>query len=145
MLVLIDHDGEHDCAPAALDQWAPEPRGFLVVRIVVQAIEVWALGDREGAASFFSVRLGAIPQDPERLDAPKRTLIDLASRSRRREIRRAIEPRRSSGRSQGPGYEGLLIEFGARYWNLERARETCPSLDRAVHRMHTVLVAFGST
>ena len=143
-LVLIDQDGDHGCAPAAREEWAPLPTGHLVVRVVVQSIEAWALGDREAAAEFYSLRQGAIPTHPEEIEDPKRRLVELAGKSRRRAIQMDVVPRRGSGRRQGMGYEARLIEFGEHHWRLEHARLACPSLDRAVIRLHEMIVRFDA-
>ncbi len=143
-LVLIDQDDDFDCPPAAREAWFPLLSAHLAARIVVQSIEAWALGDRDAAARFFGLRAGAIPRRPEEVDNPKRTLVQLASHSRRKAIQRDMVPRRGSGRIQGAGYEARLIEFGENHWRLEQARLACPSLDRAVVCLTGILAAFRS-
>lgn len=40
-------------------------------------------------------------------------------------------PRQGSATTVGPLYEALIIEFGTRYWSLDRASDRSPSLRRA--------------
>jgi hypothetical protein len=143
-LALVDLDADEDCAPTAWQAWRPNPSHSLVLRVVVHAIEAWALGDRESVSAFFGVRSSAIPPSPEVVADPKGLLIDLARSSRRAEMRRSMVPRPGSGRRQGPGYEARLIEFGHRHWDIERARLVCPSLERAVTRLSTALGTISS-
>jgi hypothetical protein len=55
--------------------------------------------------------MALVPTDPERLDDPKKALIDLAKRTRVRAIRGDLVPRESSGRKVGPLYTARMIEF----------------------------------
>ena len=141
-LVLVDLDGDFPCPGAAVQAWVARPTPFLVFRVVTQAMEAWALGDREAAASFFSLPVSEIPTQPESVDNPKRLLVDLCRRSRKRAIRREMVPSPSSGRSQGAGYAARLIEYGEQHWRIDVARAQCPSLDRAVLRLSEKIKAF---
>lgn len=143
-LALIDLDRDHGCGPRAKADWASVPENHLVLRVVVHAIEAWALGDHELAAQYFKVKSSAVPEAPEEIDDPKGYLVDLCRRSSRRELVRDMVPRRGSGRKQGPGFERRLIEFGAEHWRLDAARTRCPSLDSAVEGLRRALDRCGS-
>jgi hypothetical protein len=80
-------------------------------RVAVREVEAWLLGDRERLARFLDVDPGWIPSDPEGSPNPKTQVVNLARRSRRREIVADMVPRRESGRSEGSAYASRLIEF----------------------------------
>ena len=59
-------------------------------------------------------------------------MVNLARRSRRREIREDMVPRDQSGRSVGPAYVSRLIEYFQTFWRPNVAIERAQSLRRAV-------------
>ncbi len=65
----------------------------------VRHVEAWLLADRERISAFLGVGTVKVPRDPETLEDPTRTLVDLARQSRRRDIREDMVPRPGSGRS----------------------------------------------
>lgn len=67
-------------------------------RIAVRAAEAWILADRGRVAEWLGVPAARVPHDPDSLDDPKPTLVDLARRSRRSRMRRDLVPREASGR-----------------------------------------------
>ena len=80
-------------------------------RVAVRAIESWLLADREGLAHYLRIGRSIVPADPDNLLDPKGTVIELARRSRKRDIREDMSPRPGSGRRVGPAYTSRLIEF----------------------------------
>jgi len=76
-----------------------------------------------------------IPRDPEALDDPKRTLVNLARRSRRRGLRDAITPAPGVSAVVGPGYTSVVEEFIVRGWDIAAAITRSPSLRRCVIRL----------
>jgi hypothetical protein len=101
----------------------------------VREVEAWLLADREQIAKFLSVSKASVPDDPESETDPKQTMVNLASRSRRREIREDIIPRPGSGRAIGPAYTSRLIEFASSaktQWRPEAAAEHSSSLRRCL-------------
>lgn len=140
-LVLVDLDLDGECAPALRKLWLPEPAPLMMFTIAVRAVEAWLLADRHRIATFLGVTESSVPGDPEALDNPKHTLVQLAQRSRRRNIRKDFVPRPGSGRSVGPGYSSRLIEFiyhVAAGWRPEVAAERSPSLHRVLARLQAV-------
>jgi len=107
-IVLIDLDQDADCAPAARAIWLTAPAPKMHFRIAVRAVENWLLADRETLAAFLSISEAHIPAEPESLNNPKATLVNLARRSRRRILREEMTPRPGSGRSVGPVYISRL-------------------------------------
>lgn len=82
-IVLIDLNRDADCPPPLKNVWLPNPGQFVCFRIAVREIEAWLHADRERFASFFRVRLSDVLADPELLNDPKETVIELAKQSRK--------------------------------------------------------------
>lgn len=129
--VLRDLDHDAACAPEFLRDISFAAERWMVFRLAVRELEAWLLADREALARFLGLSPAWLPDHPDDEVDPTQTLIDLARRSRRSAIRRAFVPRPGDSVSVGPGYEGAIIEFGIRHWNLRRAERLSPSLRRA--------------
>ncbi|MCL5045778.1 MAG: DUF4276 family protein [Actinobacteria bacterium] len=114
-IVIVDLDNDGECAPALLHRLVREGRvpdpSHLCVRVAVREVEAWLLADHEGLARFLSVAPSLMPVDPDSVGDPKRVMVDLARRSRKRAIREDMVPRPGSGRAQGRAYTSRLIEF----------------------------------
>ncbi len=137
-LVLVDLDREADCAPLFRAAWLPKPASLMCFRVAVREIEAWLLADRERIATFLGVAVSRVPPDPEAEPDPKRTVVDLARRARRREIREDMAPRPGSGRTVGPAYTSRLIEFASHAtagWRSEIAAKRADSLRRCLMRL----------
>ena len=137
-LVLTDLDRPQSCPPALLREWtqnrtmAPN----LLLRVAVLEIESWLLADRRGIAQWLSLAVSQVPSNPESILDPKRTLVELAGRSRNRALREAIVSRRGAGTHHtGPGYNESVGDYAINHWNTEAARSNAPSLDRAIIRI----------
>jgi len=130
--VLVDLDQDAPCPSALREEWLPEPAPRMCFRIAVREVEAWLLADRERISAFLGVGTVKVPRDPETLEDPKRTLVDLARQSRRRDIREDMVPRPGSGRSVGPAYTSRMIEFAvdAGRWRPEVAAVNSRSLGR---------------
>jgi hypothetical protein len=130
--VITDLDNEYQCAPLLINDWLKDHRsGQLLFRVAVHEVESWLLADRENFASFFSISQNLIPLKPDNETDPKRTVISLAKRSRKREIREAVVPIDKYA-SIGPGYNSQLQNFIQNTWNIDFARRNSPSLDKAI-------------
>jgi hypothetical protein len=105
------------------------------LRVAVRKAEAWLLADRERLSRFLGVSADLIARKPEDLANPKREIVDLASRSRRRAIRQDMVPRQGSGRAVGPAYSSRLIEFvsdAQAGWRPDVAAENADSLRRCL-------------
>lgn len=131
-IILLDLDDDAECAPPLRKTWLPDPAPHLCFRVAVRAIEAWLLADREKLAEFIGVAKSKLRYDPEALDNPKATMVDLARKSRRRDIQADMVPRLGSGRSVGPAYASRLIEFTERHWRPHVAARHADSLMRAI-------------
>lgn len=140
--VLIDKDEDPWCPAEALQQWLPNPAQMMRLRIVVREVEAWLFGDRERLSSFLGVSVSRIPANPENVAHPKETMVSLAARSRRRDIRSDMIPRPGSGRVVGPAYTSRLIEFvvdSDAGWRPDVAASNVDSLLRCITRLREFL------
>jgi len=138
-VVVVDLDHSADCAPPFCEDWLPQPSNHMRFRVAVRAIEAWLLADHERLATFLSIPAVRVPADPEALDDPKLTMINLARQSRRRGIREDMVPRPNSGRHVGPAYTSRLIEFVETEWRPEIAAERADSLGRCRMRLKELI------
>ena len=142
-IVLVDLDRDNDCAPDLKAEWLPEPAHHMCFRVAVRAVEAWLLADREPLARFLSVSTSRLPFHPETLDDPKHDMIELARRSRRREIREGMVPRPGSGRKVGSAYTSQMIEFVQTRWRPAVAARRSNSLRRCRERIHELVRGGG--
>lgn len=134
-LVLVDLDHDADCPPPFRTAALPRPADQMCFRVAVREVEAWLLADRERIADFLDVNPNWIPRDPEGAPDPKRIVVDLARRSRSRDISRDLVPREGSGRSEGPAYASRLIEFVSDHrhgWRPGVAARSADSLARCL-------------
>jgi hypothetical protein len=134
-LVLVDLDQDADCPPPFVAARLPVPSERMCFRVAVREVEAWLLGDRERLARFLDVDPGWIPSDPEGSPNPKMQVVNLARRSRSREIVADMVPRQESGRSEGAAYASRLIEFisdSRRGWRPTVAARSSDSLRRCL-------------
>jgi hypothetical protein len=134
-LVLVDLNSDAECAPPFIASWLQDPAPQMCFRVAVRAIESWLLADRERLGQFLGLATSLIPGDPEALLHPKRVMVDLARKSRRRDVREDMVPRPGSGRSVGPAYSSRLIEFAETHWRPPAAARHADSLRRFLTRL----------
>lgn len=126
------------CAGALIEKWLSVPKhNNLLFRVAVREIEAWLLADSKGLAGYLAVKQGLIPKTPEDLPDPKRKLVELATVSKRRQIREDIVPRKGRTARQGPGYNPCLSEFVQSTWDVESAANNAKSLRRTLDRLST--------
>jgi hypothetical protein len=131
-VVLVDLNGEEECAPPLRQRWLPAPAPLLCFRVAVRQVEAWLIADGEALASYLGVARGRMPNDPEALPNAKDSMVNLARRSRRAAIRHDMVPRQASGRSVGPAYTSRLIEYAETRWRPGVAARRSESLRRAI-------------
>lgn len=131
-LVLTDLD-QSDCPPGLVRQWIsttiPEK---LIFRIAVREVEAWLLADSANLSNFLGVSRAQIPRDPEVVDDPKRTLVAIARRSRRRDVREGIPPAQMTSTRVGPEYNPMMTHFVRSSWDPAQAALAAPSLRRTI-------------
>lgn len=136
--MLTDLD-TYECPLTLIGEWVNfKMNPNFIFRIAVREIESWLLADREGLSKYFNISIKNLPMNPDEEANPKETLINLARRSKRRNIREDIVPLNQNA-SIGPYYNGCLSEFVLNYWNIENAIKHSDSLKRAYQKLKDFL------
>jgi hypothetical protein len=139
--VLTDLD-RYECAPTLIDEWLPpehiEHNPQLLFRVAVHEIESWLLADRENFANFFAISKNLIPVEPDNELDPKKTVISLASKSRKSSIKKAIVPIDEYA-SIGPEYNIVFRNYIQNYWDINNARKHSPSFDKAMQALEKIV------
>ncbi|MEG4391429.1 hypothetical protein [Microcoleus sp. BROC3] len=134
-LVLTDLDNA-ECPLVIISEWLTQPKHpNLLFRIAVKEVEAWLLAHREGFAQFLGISVDLIPGDADRIPDPKQLLINLAKKSKKRNLREAIVPDRNSTAKIGKDYNGQLIHFVNQSWQVASAQTNSPSLERAMNAL----------
>lgn len=134
--VLLTDLDKYACPKALIADWLPVPlHPNLLFRVAVREVESWLLADRANIARYFGISDQRVPADTDALLDAKAALIDLARRSRLRELRNGIVPKGGSTAKQGPDYNGRLIPFVQSLWDVRSAANNSPSLARTVERL----------
>lgn len=141
-LIVRDLDREYECEPLlkrALGNFSSS-RDFSL-RIAKQSLESWILADVDGISAWLRVSKALISRDPDSLRYPKQYLVNLAQRSRSRNLREGLTPTTSSGATVGPEYEVELLRFAKEGWSPKRAYESgnSPSFSKCVERLQEML------
>jgi len=137
VILLTDLD-RHPCPVGLIQEWLGAPiHPNLIFRVAVREVEAWVLADTQGLSTFLSISASLLPQQPDQLADPKQALINLAKRSRRKEIRQSIVPREGTTATQGPDYNGCLGDFVRNHWDSTAAVGHSPSLSRAWSELMT--------
>jgi hypothetical protein len=134
-LILADLDDQIECAPILVRDWIPSPHPKLVLRIAVHEVESWLIADRDAFSKFLGVPANKIPIQSDKQPRPKELIVALARNSRKREIREDLVPTLGSTSKVGKNYNGKLIEFVLRNWQIEDALRNSPSLAKCVNAL----------
>lgn len=130
-LVLADLDS--DCASHLLMQWrVPASAPLFLCRFATREIEAWLLADRNGIARNLAVSEALVPQDPDMLPDAKSALLNLARRSRSREVKSDMLPAPGGLIKEGPGYRLRLSVFVREEWDVLEAAQSSRSLARCL-------------
>ena len=137
-IVLTDLDS-NECPARLIGDWLPIPKDpNLQFRVAVRDVESWLLADRDNISEFLGISASRIPVAPDTLADPKRTIVELAGRSRK-SIRDRVVPRIGSTAKQGPDYNACLDSFVQSRWDFQAARANSPSLARTLDRLITFI------
>lgn len=144
-IVLLDLDNE-DCAVTSKEMWLPTASPYMCLRIVVRELESWLLADKARFAAYFSVSRDLIPDNPDRIDDPKLTLLNIIRKSKRNAIKDDMLPDQNLGQSIGPAYTSRIIEYiqSDQGWRADVAAQNSPSLSRAISAIRRLKQAFAS-
>lgn len=140
-LAIRDLDHDAVCAPTLRSQNLPRSNELMCFRIAVREAESWLMADREAFAGAIGVPLAHVPNQPETLEDPKLTIVNLARRSRKRAVKIGLVPEPEAGISIGPEYAAWIIEFAHTKWNPVRAAAdgNAPSLSRALQAIERLI------
>lgn len=141
-LVLRDLDHDAACAPELAAAILPVPSQWMRLRIAVRAMESWLLADAEALSNYLHTRRAHVPNNPDALDDPKRSLVDLARRSRRAAIRDDMVPAEGATSRVGPAYPSRVAEFARTEWRPDVARDHSESLRRCIESVRLLKHAF---
>ena len=136
--VVRDLNSDYACAPLLLQGLLPNPARYMMLRVAVREIEAWLLGDRKGIARYLAISEDLIPTDPESEPDPKQLLVNLARRSRRRDLVADIVPAVGTTSLLGPGYISRISEFAESHWDVDAAANVTPSLASALRALRAV-------
>jgi hypothetical protein len=137
-LVLRDLDHDASCAPELRRKLLPRPSIHMRLHLAVRSVEAWLLADAEALGRFLRVAPTRVPSQPDALPSPKRTMVDLARRSRNKAVREAMVPATDSSAKVGPGYAVVVTEFICHHWRPGIASRCSPSLARLRTYLRTV-------
>ncbi len=109
----------------------------LLFRVAVREVEAWLLADRQAFADWLGISADLVHKEPENLSDPKRELLRLVKRSKKRALRNMILPADTSHCPVGIGYNTELTQYVRKYWHPLTAAASAPSLARALKRIKT--------
>ena len=138
MFVLVDYGDLHvPCAACIRNAVLSVPGPHVVVRAAVPEVESWLLADSHGLAGWLGISAARIPQNPESVPDPKRMLVQLAAKSRKRGIKAAMVPAGypNASAQTGPEYTLAVSEFIHTVWEPEAAAGRSESLRRCLARL----------
>lgn len=133
VLCIADTDGK--CVKELLAKWLPKalPHNFCL-RLAVAEAESWLIADRKSIAEYFGILEKHISKAPDEEVDPKRHLLNLARKSKNRDLRLEMVSQTDHSK-QGTGYNPRLRDFVKKHWSAQRAAENSPSLARALLRI----------
>jgi Domain of unknown function (DUF4276) len=134
-VVLRDLDHDAACANDLIKAILPKRNNQLYLRIAVRQIEAWLLADRDSIAAFLHISVARITDDPDALDNPKQALVNLARKSRNRDIREGMVPEIGLSSTIGSEYTAQLTSYASNVWRPAEARKNSPSLARTMARL----------
>jgi hypothetical protein len=140
ILALVDlMDTGFDCPVDVVEHWLPHREADMLLRVVVREIESWILADRTGIARYFGIREPLVSHHPERLDDPKKALVDLARSSQYQSLRNDIVPEDPTVNAQGPAYISRMQSFVRERWNIGPAKQRSASLRRCMEAVRRLI------
>lgn len=137
-LVLRDLDTDAGCAPTLVETLLPAASRLMVFRIAVRASEAWLMADRERFATYFGVPPTKVPRDPEAVSDPKTEVMNLARRSRIKDIRESVPVQQGMTGRVGPGYTEKVMAFASDHWRPGIAAAAAPSLAACIRRLEAL-------
>lgn len=117
----------------------PQPSELYHLRFAVAELESWLLADCTGISQYLLVDKKMIPSSPDNESDPKQVLVNLARKSRKGSIKKAMVPYQGHGGVVGPLYVSTMCEFVEHFWDIRSAATSSPSLERCIHRLSMLI------
>ena len=132
VLGIADLEAE-PCPSGLIARYLPHGRhpSFLV-RVAERTLEAWLLADRHAISRYFGVPIARVPRNPEVLEHPKRSIVNLARQSQKRDIVEDVVPMEGSEGVVGRGYTSRMTLFIRAAWRPHEASVNSESLRRAI-------------
>lgn len=132
-LVIVDLDND-ECPPSLVNRWLTfQKSSNLVFRVAVREAEAWLISDRDNFAAFMGVSKDIVTTAPENLPDPKEYVINLARRSRKRNIKDDLIP--DGQATVGRNYNTCLADFVFRKWDAKKAMSNSQSLSGLIQAL----------
>ncbi|MBH1364776.1 hypothetical protein I5T79_10825 [Stenotrophomonas maltophilia] len=137
VIICTDLDST-PCIVRMKNDWFPQgvPRN-IVFSVATREADAWILAD-PGISKYLASST-AVPSDPESVQDPKSSLIEIAKRSRKRDIKEEMIVAKGAVARVGPGYNVVLANFVEFEWNIEVASQKCKGLRRLLQRVSTLV------
>lgn len=133
-IVLTDLD-RYRCPIDLIKDWTQfSINKNLIFRVAVREVESWLLADREGIAELFGVSIKMIPINSDMIADPKKFLIKIAKKSKKRDVKADIIPVNKNA-VIGPAYNSRLSYFVDVQWDIKAAIFNSESLSRACKKL----------
>lgn len=143
ILLFTDLD-RAQCPPSLINEWFGSRKRLpdrLLVRVAVRETESWLLADHDAMHALLGVHL-RLPDDPDSLADPKRSLLEFAQRAPR-EVRQDLVRQEGTLLRQALGYNSRLSAWIFSEWTPERAAKRSESLRRAIIRLQAWALEFS--
>lgn len=128
------------CLVRMRDEWFPKGiPSNMVFSIAIREADAWILADP--GISGYLASPASVPESPENVQDPKSALIEIAKRSRKREIRDEMVIKKGALAKVGPGYNDLLESFVKSHWNVGLASRKSKSLKRLIDRISNLAIS----
>ena len=136
VMVLTDLDQE-PCPSELIQSWfkSTEKHPNFIFRIAVREIETWLMADSETFSDYTGIVRSKIILPVDTIPDPKMLLLNLITKSKKKEIREGLSPRSKSTARVGPLYNQILQEYIEKFWRVKKAAEYSKSLERAIRRL----------
>lgn len=139
-IVFLDGDELGGVCPIdAIREWCDvaQPEN-IYIRFAFHEVESWLLADRLNLARFLGVPDNLVPIVRDDTANAKELLLQIAGRSRNRDIIQDIVPKPGLSAKVGPAYSLRLSEFIQTTWDVGLAANINISLARACRRVAAI-------
>jgi hypothetical protein len=137
VFLLADLDNPQECPSVLISNWLSNAQisSHLLFRFAVTEIESWILADREAFSNFLKIPTNRIPLQTDSILQPKEFIVNLARKSRLKNIKNDLVPRINGTAAVGPLYNPKIVGFISNTWEPERAMISSTSLFKTIKRL----------